>query len=128
MAKKKKRAAPRTPRLNTYERSLQKAEARLEEAEAERLACALQLQSLDQEIPYLQGIIRALRPLSPSEAPPPIERRPRQRVPGVPDHLQRFMPGPGRHTVVAPAASEPPSSEDREDEFLPEETGTPIIE
>jgi hypothetical protein len=71
MPKRKKTVVKRT-RRSPYERSLEHATKRLDQALEEQLACQIKLQGLEQEIPYLQGIIRALKPT--------VEERPPERI------------------------------------------------
>lgn len=135
MAKKKKRAAPRrTP----YERSLEHATVRLENALCEQRNYQLRLAALNQEIPYLQQIIAALTPPTLSDidaraissVPPPTD----DELPGVPEHLKRFLPktvGRTLKRVVTPTINTPgpvaPNPE-ADDAFLPEPEGKEVLE
>lgn len=136
--KKKRRIAPKPkPRRNTYERSLDAAQERLEKAQSELVAYLLKVQALNQEIPYLQGIIQALTP--PNGNPTPVQAAPLisdnvarfEHLPGVPDHLKRFIPTtPGltlRTNAPAPFVEHrgDPASQD---EFLSEPTGREMLE
>lgn len=74
MPKRKKTAVKRT-RRSPYERSLEHATRRLEKAMDEQMECRAKLDSLEQEIPYLQGIIRALTPTESVEISPGVYTR-----------------------------------------------------
>jgi hypothetical protein len=110
--KKRKPAVKRT-RRSPYERSLEYATKRLEKATAEQMDCQKRLMALNQEIPYLQTVIRALTP--PAEKRVPLQHDPYSpmgaptifsSVPSVnPDH---FWQKPG----VTDNVDEMPSEED----------------
>jgi hypothetical protein len=92
MARRKK-PVPRRPRRSPYERSLEYATKRLERAIEEQRACQLRLQSLNNEIPYLQTVIRALTPVKMVEVrPDPYS--PKVESPWLdvqtPEHLRQF--------------------------------------
>lgn len=143
--KRKRKSTPSRMRLTSYERSLETATLRLEKAQAERLGCMLQLQALNQEIPYLEGIIKAL-------APPTREVSQEDAIPGafseeraaalkdVPTHLQKFIPPLMGRTMTRavsiehlppdkPVSTTPnPPNPSAEDEFLPEPNGAEVLE
>jgi len=98
---KRKKPVRRTPRRSPYERSLEHATHRLDKALREQMDCQAKLEALNREIPYLQGVIRALTPVatngtvatssdgkiwtySSPQVLPPI-------MPTVPGHLKRFI-------------------------------------
>ena len=101
MPKRKSKPIRRAPRRSPYERSLEHATQRLEKALSEQMDCQAKLEALNREIPYLQGVIRALTPVatsgtvaaspdgkvwtySSSQVLPPI-------MPTITDHLKRFI-------------------------------------
>lgn len=110
--KKKKRAAVRR---DPYSRALDTASARLERAISEREKCKEKLASLDQEIPYLEGIIRTLNPPQETEE----QRLSRniyengKGVPYVPPHLKRFL---HRNAPVVAPTQAPPAPQEIESE------------
>lgn len=101
MAKRKLKPVRRI-RRSPYERSLEHATQRLDKALTEQLDCQAKLEALNREIPYLQGVIRALTPVEQAiETSPGVYRR---QVAGsevsklgsvtvkvIPDHLKRFI-------------------------------------
>lgn len=142
MTKRKRKSKPK-PRRNTYERSLDAARERLDKATAERLTCMVTLQALNQEIPYLEGIIKALAaptvdgaslpiPASMSSAPASFSQ---DDFPNVPAHLKAFLPPVVGRTMrrgqpVTVETPGPPVStgEGSDEEFLPEPDGKEVIE
>src|SRR5229473_2270453 len=96
--KRKSKPVRRAPRRSPYERSLEHATHRLNKAIAERETCALKLADLDREIPYLQGVIRALTPPDAMEEWQADVRKQADaylKAPSlkgaIPDHLKRFI-------------------------------------
>lgn len=90
---KRKKPIRRAPRRSPYERSLEHATQRLEKALSEQLECQSNLEALNREIPYLQGVIRAL---TPRDAAPTIRSSfdvvpPAVHAGTIPDHLKRFI-------------------------------------
>lgn len=61
--RKRKPKAVRRIRRSPYERSLEHATQRLKKALSEQMDCQVKLEALNREIPYLQGVIRALTPV-----------------------------------------------------------------
>lgn len=90
MPRRKKVTIKRT-RRSPYERSLEYAAKRLEKALTEQMHHQACLEALNQEIPYLQTVIRALTPPEETPAMPAKPYTPAATVVNQEDYLKRFI-------------------------------------